>query len=230
MPAPLFQYVWQYNNQPIEQLAQDIVNVLAQSGNGPVNTADYIPVSNGLTFEDSLIYQTATNMKTMWTPAPGDTIWGMELDYTTKDVLLGDHSSGFHANTQTGNASVYAVDPTGPAGNAVVLDFNAPDQTLKTDFGLNGDNKGFKLDFANGTYAFGEYAGTGNLPQLIADVDNSTIGMSLDGNGLNIFKLGLDVDGIVLDANESVTSGGLSGTYIAVKVNGVNYKLALYSV
>lgn len=55
MPAPLFQYVWQYNNQPIEQLAQDIVNVLAASGSGPVNTANYIPVSNGLTFSDSTI-------------------------------------------------------------------------------------------------------------------------------------------------------------------------------
>jgi len=55
MPAPLFQYVWQYNNQPIEVLAQDIVNVIAQSGNGPVNTANYIPVSNGLTFDDSVL-------------------------------------------------------------------------------------------------------------------------------------------------------------------------------
>ena len=230
MPSPLFPFVWQYNNQPIEQLAQDIVNVIAQSGNGPVNTANYIPVSNGLTFDDSLIYQTATDIKTMWTPALGDTVWGIELDYTTKTVLIGDHSSGFQAITQTGYSTVYAIDPVGPAGNAVQLNFNAPDQTLKTDFGVNGDNKGFKLDFANGTYAFGEYAGIGNLPQLKADIPNSTIDMSLDGNGLNIFKLGLDVDGIVLDADVSVTSGGLSGSYVAVKVNGVNYKLALYSL
>jgi hypothetical protein len=55
MSAPLFPFVWQYNNQPIEQLAQDIVNVLGGSGNGPVNTANYIPVSNGLTFEDSIL-------------------------------------------------------------------------------------------------------------------------------------------------------------------------------
>lgn len=55
MPAPLFQYVWQYNNQPIEQLAEDIVNVLAGNGTSPVNTANYIPVSNGLTFSDSTI-------------------------------------------------------------------------------------------------------------------------------------------------------------------------------
>ena len=56
MPAPLFQYVWQYNNQPIEVLAQDIVNIISGSGSGPVNTANYIPVSNGLTFENSWLY------------------------------------------------------------------------------------------------------------------------------------------------------------------------------
>ena len=55
MPAPLFQYVWQYNNQPIEVLAQDIVNIISGSGSGPVNTANYIPVSNGLTFQDSIL-------------------------------------------------------------------------------------------------------------------------------------------------------------------------------
>lgn len=55
MPAPLFPFVWQYNNQPIDVLAQDIVNVLAANGTAPVNTANYIPVSNGLTFEDSVL-------------------------------------------------------------------------------------------------------------------------------------------------------------------------------
>lgn len=55
MPAPLFPYVWQYNNQPIEVLAQEIVNIVSGSGSGPVNTANYIPVSNGLTFQDSVI-------------------------------------------------------------------------------------------------------------------------------------------------------------------------------
>lgn len=55
MPAPLFQYVWQYNNQPIEVLAQDIINIISGSGSGPVNTANFIPVSNGLTFQDSVL-------------------------------------------------------------------------------------------------------------------------------------------------------------------------------
>ena len=55
MPAPLFPYTWQYSNQPIEVLAQEIVNIVSGSGTGPVNTANYIPVSNGLTFQDSVI-------------------------------------------------------------------------------------------------------------------------------------------------------------------------------
>lgn len=55
MSAPLFPFVWQYNNQPIEVLAQEIVNIVSGSGTGPVNTANYIPVSNGLTFQDSVL-------------------------------------------------------------------------------------------------------------------------------------------------------------------------------
>lgn len=55
MPAPLFPFVWQYNNQPIEVLAEEIVNVLSANGTSPVNTANYIPVSNGLTFGDSVL-------------------------------------------------------------------------------------------------------------------------------------------------------------------------------
>lgn len=61
-----FQYVWQYQNTETTVLAQDIVDIInannllpfdcsqcSPGGGGAVNTADYIPVSNGLTFEDS---------------------------------------------------------------------------------------------------------------------------------------------------------------------------------
>ena len=43
---PLFPFVWQYSNQPIEQLAADIAEL-------SVNTAEYIPVSTGTSFIDS---------------------------------------------------------------------------------------------------------------------------------------------------------------------------------
>lgn len=230
MPAPLFQYVWQYNNQPIEQLAIDIVNVLGANGTSPVNTANYIPVSNGLTFDNSTLYSSPNYLKTTFTPDPGNTIWGIEFDYQTRNIIIGDFNAGFQTNTLSGNTGVFAVDINGPVGNQVLLDLNSSLQLMKTDFGVNGDRFGFKLDFANGLYFFGEYAGVGNVPQLKVDVPNTTVNMMLDGNGLNIFKLGLDIDGIVMDADESITSAGLSGTYINVKVNGVPYKLALYSL
>jgi hypothetical protein len=43
---PLFPFVWQYSNQPIEQLAADIAEL-------SVNTAEYIPVSTGTSLTDS---------------------------------------------------------------------------------------------------------------------------------------------------------------------------------
>ena len=46
---PLFPFVWQYNNQPIEVLAADIASLIPSN----INTADYIPVSDGTTFIDS---------------------------------------------------------------------------------------------------------------------------------------------------------------------------------
>lgn len=56
MPTPLFPYTWQYNNQPIEVLAEEVLNIISNGNTpGPVNTANYIPVSNGLAFEDSVL-------------------------------------------------------------------------------------------------------------------------------------------------------------------------------
>jgi len=43
---PLFPFVWQYNNQPIEVLAADIAEL-------SVNTVEYIPVSTGTSLTDS---------------------------------------------------------------------------------------------------------------------------------------------------------------------------------
>ena len=43
---PLFSFVWEYNNQPIQVLAADIAAL-------SVNTQDYVPVSDGTAFIDS---------------------------------------------------------------------------------------------------------------------------------------------------------------------------------
>jgi hypothetical protein len=45
---PLFPFVWQYNNQPIDVLAENIAGLV-------VNTENYLPVSNGTTFVDSFL-------------------------------------------------------------------------------------------------------------------------------------------------------------------------------
>lgn len=234
-----FQYMWQYQNTETTVLAQDIVDIINAnnllpfdcsqcSGGGAVNTAGYIPVSDGSQFADSKLYYTTDYLKTSFTPDPGNTIWGIEFDYATRNVMIGDNYAGLQANTVGANTIVYAIDANGPAGNQTILFLNGSSQLMKTHFGVNGDGVGFNLDFANGLYSFGEYAGPFNSPHLKVDVNNTMIDMSLDGNSL--FKLGLDIDGIVMNADQSASSAGLSGQYLSVKVNGVAYKLALYSL
>ena len=229
MPTPLFQYTWQYNNQPIEVLAQDIVNIISSSGSGPVNTANYIPVSNGLTFQDSNLYNDGNLLKTTFTPSPGDTIWGFEFDLAAKTFLIGDHSAGIQADTTNGYVTLVAVDVDGPAGNMTNLEINATQQKMFTDFGVNG-HYGYNLDFNNGVYIFGDYATFGIAPKLKVDSVNNIAGITINGNGVNDFQIGVDVDAVVIDADESITSAGLAGSYITIKVNGVLYKLALYNM
>jgi hypothetical protein len=229
MPGTLFQYVWQYNNQPLDVLAQDILNIISGSGSGPVNTANYIPVSNGLTFQDSQLYYDGNILKTTFTPLPGDTIWGFEFDETTKISLVGDHSAGIQIDSLNGYVTIVSVDSNGPGGNMTNLEFNANDQKIFTDFGVNG-HYGYSLDFNNEEYIFGDYATFGIAPKLKIDTANNIAGITLNGNGLNDFQIGVDVDAVIIDADESLTSAGAAGKYITIKVNGVLYKLQLYNL
>ncbi len=81
MPAPLFPYTWQYNNQPIEVLAQTVLDIITNGVTpAPVNSPNYIPVSNGLTFEDSII-----NTKDIGNNDVLETLWPT---YGSKGFLL----------------------------------------------------------------------------------------------------------------------------------------------
>lgn len=66
---PLFPFVWQYSNQPIEQLAADIAELA-------VNDANFIPISSGTTFENSPIFSNGSVMRSVF----GGTLEGFVID------------------------------------------------------------------------------------------------------------------------------------------------------
>jgi hypothetical protein len=76
---PLFPFVWQYNNQPIEVLAQDIAELA-------VNTAEFIPVSTGTAFIDSPLQVRPDGLFGVFNG--NDT--GMYIDYVNNQYMFGD--------------------------------------------------------------------------------------------------------------------------------------------
>jgi hypothetical protein len=66
---PLFPFVWQYSNQPIEQLAADVAEIV-------INDANYIPISSGTTFENSPIFSNGSVMRSVF----GGTLEGFVID------------------------------------------------------------------------------------------------------------------------------------------------------
>lgn len=121
MPAPLFPFVWQYSNQPIEVLAQNILDIITNGNTpGPVNSPNYIPTSNGLTFEDSMLRTKDIGNNTVL-----ETVWPI---YGSKGFLLQPINNRY----TFGECDPYA---TGSAAK-VVVDNNFG----YVGFGIDGTN------------------------------------------------------------------------------------------
>lgn len=91
MPAPLFQFVWQYSNQPIEVLANDISQYVTNP------TSKVIPVCADTSstaageFIDSTLTDDGVSLRTLYTAAPGVLEQqGLKLDYVGHKYNLGD--------------------------------------------------------------------------------------------------------------------------------------------
>lgn len=104
---PLFPFVWQYSNQPIEVLATDILQIITSGNTAPVNTPDYIPVSNGLTFEDScLITKDLQNNVGLRSDLGAPFAEGIELKTNIRRYTLGTYDTDIAASG-FGYAEVY---------------------------------------------------------------------------------------------------------------------------
>lgn len=75
---PLFPFVWQYNNQPIEVLAADVAEIV-------VNDNLYIPISNGVGFDNSPIFSNGSVMRSLF----GGTLEGFVIDAFNNQYKFG---------------------------------------------------------------------------------------------------------------------------------------------
>ena len=80
---PLFPFVWQYSNQPIEQLAADVAEIV-------INDANFIPISSGTTFENSPIFSNGSVMRSLF----GGTLEGFVIDAFNNNYKFGAIDGG----------------------------------------------------------------------------------------------------------------------------------------
>ena len=124
MPTPLFPFTWQYNNQPIEVLAENIAGLV-------VNTDKFIPVSDGLTFQDSTLVDDAVSLRTRYLVSPGTyEDKGFKLEYTSGKYSFGDYDA-------IGNGTVVTVNDT---TQTVRFSSQSGAGPAVTYFGLDGLN------------------------------------------------------------------------------------------
>jgi hypothetical protein len=123
---PLFPFVWQYSNQPIEQLAADVAEVV-------INDANYIPISSGTTFENSPIFSNGSVMRSVF----GGTLEGFVIDASNNQYKFG----ALEGATNTTNVEI--VDNIADAKLTSLWQ-----GTFETTWGIRGDTRTL---YTNGT-------------------------------------------------------------------------------
>ena len=116
---PLFNYVWQYQNVTIEDFAQEVAGLICPcsgTASGPsigVNSADYIPVSNGSIFVNSwLKTKDAGNNDYLATIFPGFGEVGFLLQPFINRYTFGEcdpAATGFAGKVVIDNLNQYAA-------------------------------------------------------------------------------------------------------------------------
>lgn len=127
MPAPLFSFVWQYSNQPIEVLANDISQYVTNP------TSKVIPVCSDTSataageFIDSTLWDDGVSLRTVYTAGPGNLeLQGFRLDYVGRKYRFGDHDQLYNGTNLSINDG---------AGTARFLStFNSSSEFFGADF------------------------------------------------------------------------------------------------
>ena len=126
MPVPLFPFTWQYNNQPIEVLAENIASVV-------VNSSKVIPVVNNNEngFVDSTLTDDAVSLRTRYLASPNTyEDKGFKLNYAGDKYQFGDYDG---ANNGTVVAVNDALQKATLEADGVVLGIDGAVGTLVAD-------------------------------------------------------------------------------------------------
>jgi len=128
MPTPLFPFTWQYNNQPIEVLAENIASVV-------VNSSKVIPVvnNNANGFVDSTLTDDAVSLKTRYLASPNTyEDKGFSLNYAGDKYVFGDYD-GANNGTVVSVNDVLEKAALENASGAVALGIDGANATLVAD-------------------------------------------------------------------------------------------------
>ena len=71
MPAPLFPIVWQYSNQPIEVLANDVSQYVTNPTAKVIPVCADTSVTSAAQFIDSTLTDDGVSLRTVYTSSPG---------------------------------------------------------------------------------------------------------------------------------------------------------------
>lgn len=134
MPIPLFPFTWQYNNQPIEVLAENIAGVI-------VNDPKVIPVvnDNANGFVNSTLTDDAVSLRSRYLSAPG--VYedkGFKLDYVGNKFNFGDYGATNNKSTLSINDALQTVRFISKSGAGPATTF----------FGLDGANNTLEAEDA----------------------------------------------------------------------------------
>jgi hypothetical protein len=94
MPNPLFPYVWSYNNQTVDVLANDITEYVVNP------SPKVIPVCGAGEFVDSTLWDDSQSVRTRYQITPSfleDK--GFYLDYATNKYRFGDYDGLYNNST-----------------------------------------------------------------------------------------------------------------------------------
>lgn len=129
MPNPLFPYVWSYNNQTVDVLANDITEYVVNP------SPKVIPVCGAGEFVDSTLWDDSQSLRTRYQITPSfleDK--GFILDYATNKYQFGDYG-------ESNNSTIVNVND----GTGTIL-FASRINGLSTKyFGVDCDNEWLKI-------------------------------------------------------------------------------------
>jgi hypothetical protein len=127
MPAPLFPIVWQYSNQPIEVLANDVSQYVTNPTAKVIPVCADTSVTSAAQFIDSTLTDDAVSLRTVYTSSPGvQEEQGLKLDYVGQKYNVGD----FDANYNGTNLAINDVVGTARLGSV----FNSSLEFFGADF------------------------------------------------------------------------------------------------